>query len=101
MTDYTGPERRRDPINTVLWMKELELRFAQLLTDMNRMHEDNVRLLSRHDKALFGNGQPGVVQDVHDIKSLLSGAKWIIGIGGGLMVMQMAQFLLDLFRGTG
>ena len=91
-------ERRKESIKTIIWMKELEMRFHQLITDMNRMHDDNVRLLRRHDEALFGNGKPGVVHEVHDIKKLVAGARWVIVVGGGVIVMQVAQFFVELFR---
>ena len=101
MSDYSGPDRRRQTMETVLWMKELEMRFTQLLADMNRMHEDNQKLLLRHDHALFGNGKTGLVQDVHDIKGMWRAAKWVIITGGAVVIVQVVQTALTWYSQSG
>ena len=54
-----------------------------------------------NDEALFGNGKPGLLADVHDLKEFFKSANWVIGIGVGLLVTNLFQFFLNLWKSGG
>lgn len=94
---------------TLIKIEKIDVRLDALIAlkeiehaDLKRMHRDNQDILKRIVSTLYGNEEnnsPGIVQRVRDLESFFGIARWVVITGGGIVVVQVFQFGLDLFRG--
>ena len=89
-------------------INDLEAKMGTLIELKNRdydqsaqRHEDNLAILNRINSTLYGNGKPGLVQDLSEIKHMVQMAGWVVSVGGAMVIVQVAQFFLNLFRKGG
>lgn len=50
--------------------------------------------IEKHQETLFGNGKPGLTDDVRDIKRYLKLALWALGIYGATIIADFAKGMI-------
>lgn len=55
------------------------------LSTLETREDENSKTLWRIHEAIYGNGKPGLIADVHAIKQMVHALGWLIGLAVAVM----------------
>lgn len=99
---YRGPERRQEMVDIAILLQKHEDKLIHIeelaalgRDEVRHKHSENKEVLSRLVEAV-----ELLTRRVYNIESMFNIARWVVGIGGGLVILSAAQFFLNLYRGV-